>query len=54
MAKLDFVLCDLDLWSLTLIFCMDITSAIGNHIWKFHDDTVIGTQWKMCDRRTDG
>ena len=54
MAKLDFDLCDPDLWSLTLTFCMGITSVIGNHSCKFHDDTMIGTQWKICDRRTDG
>ena len=35
MAKLGFDLCDLDLWSLTLTFCMDITSVIGNNIENF-------------------
>ena len=30
-------------WPLTLTFCMDITSVIGNHSWKFHDDTMKGT-----------
>ena len=42
-AKLGFDLCDIDLWPLTLTFCMDITSVIGNHSWKFHDDTMMGT-----------
>ena len=36
-------LCDLDLWLLTLTFCMDLTLVIGNHSWKFHDDTMMGT-----------
>ena len=36
-------LCDLDFWPLTLTFCMDITSVIGNNSWKFHDDTMMGT-----------
>ena len=43
MAKLGFDLCDLDLWPLTLTFRMDITFVIGNHSWKFHDDTMMGT-----------
>ena len=30
-AKLGFDLCDLDLWPLTLTFCMDLTSVIGNN-----------------------
>ena len=40
-----------DLWPLT--FCMDITFDHGNNSWKFHDDTMMGTWWKRCDRRTD-
>ena len=36
-------LCDLDLWSLTMTFCMDLTMVIGNNSWKFHDDTMMGT-----------
>ena len=36
-AKLDLDLCYLHLWPLTLTFCMDITSVIGNNSWKFHD-----------------
>ena len=53
-AKLDFDHCDLDLWPLTLTFGMGITSVIGNHSWKFHDDTMMGAYWKMCDRRSEG
>ena len=52
-AKLGVDLSDLDLWPLTLTFCMDITSDYGNCSWKFHDDTMMGTWWEMCDRRTD-
>ena len=40
-AELGFDLCDLNLWPLTLTFCIDITSVIGNHSWKFHDDTMM-------------
>ena len=48
-------LCDLDLWPLTLIFCMDITLVIGNNSWKFHHDTMMGTLSKgVTDRQTDG
>ena len=36
-AKLGFDLRDLDLWLLTLTFCMDLTSVIGNNSWMFHD-----------------
>ena len=36
-------LCDVDLWPMTLTFCMDITSVIGDNSWKFRDDTVMGT-----------
>ena len=39
-------------WSLTLTFCMDITSVNGNN-WKFQDDTMTGTLSKGCDGRTD-
>ena len=52
--RLSWVLtCDLDLWPLTLTFCMDITFDHGNNSWKFHDDTMMGTWWKRCDRQTD-
>ena len=45
MANLGFDLCNLDFWplSLTLNFCIDITSVIGYHSWKFHDDTMMRT-----------
>ena len=36
-------LCDLDLWPLTLTFCMDITSVNDNNSWKFQDDTMTET-----------
>ena len=36
-------LSDLDLWPMTLPFCMDITFVIGNNSWKFPDDTMMGT-----------
>ena len=42
-VKLGFDLSDLDLWPLTLTFCIDITSVIGNNPWKFHGDTMRGT-----------
>ena len=41
--KLGFDLCDIDLWPLTLTFCVDITSVNGNNSWKFRDDTMTGT-----------
>ena len=34
MAKWVHDLCDLDLWPLTLTFCMDLTSVNGNKSWK--------------------
>ena len=43
MAKLVYDLCDLDLWPLTLKFCMNITYVIGNNSWKFCDDAMMGT-----------
>ena len=52
-AKLGYDLCDLDLWPVTLTFCMDITFVIGNNSWKFCVDTTTGTWWKRCDRQTD-
>ena len=51
-VKLGFDLCDLDLWPLSLTFCMDITLVIGNNTWKFHDDTMMGTLSKRCHRQT--
>ena len=41
-----------DLWPWPI--CMDITFDHGNYSWKFHDDTMMGTWWKRCDRQTDG
>ena len=41
--KLGYDLCDLNLWPMTLTFCTDITSVIGNNPWKFRDDTVTET-----------
>ena len=52
-VKLGVDLCDLDLWPLTLTFCMNITLVIGNNSWKFHDDTMMGTLSKRCHRQTD-
>ena len=52
-AKWGRDLCDLDLWPLTLTFCMDITSVDGNDSWEFQDDTMRGTLSKRCDRRTN-
>ena len=42
-VKLGFDLCELDLWPLTLTFCMDLTFVIGNNSRKYHDDTMMGT-----------
>ena len=42
-VKLGCDLCDLDLWPLTLTFCMDLTLVISNNSWKFYDDTMMGT-----------
>ena len=42
-GKLGYDLCDLDLWLMTLTFCMDITFVIGNNAWKFSVDTMAGT-----------
>ena len=36
-------LCDLDLWPLTLTFCMVLTLVIGDNSWKFYDDMMMGT-----------
>ena len=42
-VKLGCDLCDLDLWPLTLTFCMDLTLIPSDNSWKFHDDTIMGT-----------
>ena len=46
-------LCDLDLWPLTLAFCMDLTLVLGDNSWNFLDDTMMGIQSKRCERQTD-
>ena len=56
-AKLGCDLCDLDLWPLTLTFCMDVTLVLGDNSWKFHDDIVmmnIVKKVRRTDRQTDG
>ena len=50
LGKNCFDLCDLDLWPLTLRFCMDITSVNCN---TFHDDRMTVTQRKRCGGQTD-
>ena len=50
-AKLGFDLCDLDLWSLNLTFCMNINN---DNTWKFHDDKMKGILWERYDGRADG
>ena len=42
-VKLDCDLCDLDLCSLTSTFYMDLTLVLGDNLWKFYDDTMMGT-----------
>ena len=42
-AKFGVDLCDIDLWPLTLTFCIDVTSVIGNNSWHIHDDTLMVT-----------
>ena len=42
-VKLGRDLCDLDLWPLTLTFCMDLTLVLGDNSWKYQDDTMMGT-----------
>ena len=44
-----FDLCDLDLYLLTLTFCMDITFVIGINFCKFHDDTDIMKKFSQTD-----
>ena len=61
-AKLDADLFDYYLWPLTLTFGMDVTFAICNISWNFHDDPMTGTKLKggtdgqrdgQTDRRTE-
>ena len=33
---------ELDIWPMTLTFCMDITFVIGNNSWNFCGDTMTG------------
>ena len=40
---MEFDLCDLDLWPVTLIFCMEITCVIVNNVWNFLDDMMMWT-----------
>ena len=42
-AKWGHDLCDLDLWPLTLTFCMDVIFVNGDNSWKFHDDMMTET-----------
>ena len=42
-VKLGCDLCDLDLWPLTLNFCMELTLVLGDNSWNFHDDTMMET-----------
>ena len=51
-GKICFDLCDFYLWLLT--FYMDNTFVNGKNSWTFHYNTMTGTLWKRCDRRTDG
>ena len=43
MAKWGYDLCDLEIWPMTLNFCMDSTPVIGNNSWEFHDDMMTET-----------
>ena len=56
--QIDFDLCDLALWSLTMTFCMDIIFVNDIKSWNLHDNTMRGTWWKrrhrQMVRRTDG
>ena len=59
MAQWGFDLCDFDLWPLTLNFCMDITSVIGNNFmiiwWLQHCEKGVtdGRTDRQMDRRMD-
>ena len=58
-VKLGCDLCDLDLWPLTLTFCMDLTLVIGNNslnfmmIWWW-EHSQKGVTDRQTDRQTDG
>ena len=57
-AKLGFDLCDLNLWPLTLKFCMDITSVIGdtpeNFMTRWLEHSEKGVPDRQMDGQTDG
>ena len=62
-GKICFDLYDLDIWPLTLTFCIGITFVNAYHSGKCHDDTMTGTLWiqwqehcekGIADRQTDG
>ena len=54
-VKLGCDLCDLDLWPLTLTFCMDITFVIGNNSRKWwYDVGNIVKKVSQTDGQTDG
>ena len=38
-----FDLCNLNIWSVSLNICKDITFVNGKNSWKFHDDTMTRT-----------
>ena len=57
-VKLGVDLCDLDLWPLTLTFCMDVTFVIGNLkiSWWYDDGNIVKKAWQtdgQTDRQTD-
>ena len=58
-AKRGHDLSNLDLWPLTLTFCMDIVSVNSNNSWKFRmirweEHCQKGVTDGQTDRRTDG
>ena len=50
-AKLGFDLCDLDLWPWNFAWTSLLSLVITPEI--FHEDMMMGTEWKRCDRQTD-
>ena len=55
--KICFDLCDLDLWPLTMTFCVDIILVNGNNSWNFHDDPDdrnVVKKVSQKDGQTDG
>ena len=53
-VEISFYLCDLDLWYLTLTFCISITSVCGNCSWNFMTIRWKKRSEKKCHRPTDG